>query len=84
MKIMSYIFVIIIRVIKNYDKTTLYFLIQDTQRNATHVTPEAPVHPCLLQHYSQYPIYRNSKDAPLLMNGSRKFGIYTQWNSTQP
>jgi hypothetical protein len=23
------------------------------QRNATQVTPEAPAHPCLLQHYSQ-------------------------------
>jgi hypothetical protein len=26
----------------------------------------------------------NSQDAPLLMNGLRKFGIYTQWNFTQP
>jgi hypothetical protein len=26
----------------------------------------------------------NSQDAPLLMNGSRKCGIYIQWNSTQP
>jgi hypothetical protein len=24
-----------------------------TQGNATQVTPEAPAHPCLLQHYSQ-------------------------------
>jgi hypothetical protein len=24
-----------------------------TQMNATKVTPEAPAHPCLLQHYSQ-------------------------------
>jgi hypothetical protein len=24
-----------------------------TQRNMTQVTPEAPAHPCLLQHYSQ-------------------------------
>jgi hypothetical protein len=24
-----------------------------TQRNVTQVTPEAPAHPCLLQHYSQ-------------------------------
>jgi hypothetical protein len=24
-----------------------------TQRNATQFTPEAPAHPCLLQHYSQ-------------------------------
>jgi hypothetical protein len=24
-----------------------------TQRNATQVSPEAPAHPCLLQHYSQ-------------------------------
>jgi hypothetical protein len=26
----------------------------------------------------------NSQDAPLLMNGLRKCGIYTQWNFTQP
>jgi hypothetical protein len=26
----------------------------------------------------------NSQDAPLLMNGLRKFGIYIQWNFTQP
>jgi hypothetical protein len=25
-----------------------------------------------------------NKDAPLPMNGSRKCGIYTQWNFTQP
>jgi hypothetical protein len=24
-----------------------------TQRNAAQITPEAPAHPCLLQHYSQ-------------------------------
>jgi hypothetical protein len=23
------------------------------QRNTTQITPEAPAHPCLLQHYSQ-------------------------------
>jgi hypothetical protein len=28
--------------------------------------------------------YGNSQDAPLQMNGLRKCGIYTQWNSTQP
>jgi hypothetical protein len=55
-----------------------------TQRNATQVTPEALVHPCLLQHYLQLPSYENSQDAPLLTNGSRKCGIYTQWNFTQP
>jgi hypothetical protein len=31
----------------------------------TQVTPEAPAHPCLLQHYSQQPSYGNSQDAPL-------------------
>jgi hypothetical protein len=31
-----------------------------TQRNVTQVTPEAPAHPCLLQHYSQQPSYGNS------------------------
>jgi hypothetical protein len=28
--------------------------------------------------------YGNSQDAPLLMNGLRKCGIYAQWNFTQP
>jgi hypothetical protein len=28
--------------------------------------------------------YGNSQDAPLLMNGFLKCGIYTQWNFTQP
>jgi hypothetical protein len=28
--------------------------------------------------------YGNSQDAPLLMNGLRKCGIYIQWNFTQP
>jgi hypothetical protein len=28
--------------------------------------------------------YGNSQDAPVLMNGSRKCGIYTQWNFTRP
>jgi hypothetical protein len=30
------------------------------------------------------PSYGNSQDAPLLTNGSRKCGIYIQWNFTQP
>jgi hypothetical protein len=28
--------------------------------------------------------YGNSQDATLLMNGSRKCGIYSQWNFMQP
>jgi hypothetical protein len=28
--------------------------------------------------------YGNTQDAPLLTNGSRKYGIYTQWNFMQP
>jgi hypothetical protein len=55
-----------------------------TQRNATQFTPKAPAHPCLLQRYSQYPSYGNSQDTPLLTNALRKWGIYIQWNSTQP
>jgi hypothetical protein len=55
-----------------------------TQWNAAQVTLEAPAHPCLLQHYSQKTSYRNNKDAPLLVNGSRKYGTCTQWNFTQP
>jgi hypothetical protein len=27
---------------------------------------------------------QHPQDAPLLMNGSKKYGIYTQWNFTQP
>jgi hypothetical protein len=46
------------------------------QRKESQVIPKAPAHPYLLQHYSQYPSYGNSKDAPLLMNGLRKCGIY--------
>jgi hypothetical protein len=38
--------------------------------SVTQVTPEAPAHPCLLQH--------NSQDAALLTNGLRKCSIYTQ------
>jgi hypothetical protein len=37
-----------------------------------------------LQRYSQEPSYGKNKDAPVLMNGSRKCGINTQWNFTQP
>jgi hypothetical protein len=55
-----------------------------TQRNETHVIPKVPAHPCLLRHYSQYPCYGNSQDAPLPTNGLRKCGIYTQRNFTQP
>jgi hypothetical protein len=36
----------------------------------------APVHPCLMQHYSQYLCYGNSQDALLLMKGFRKCGTY--------
>jgi hypothetical protein len=50
------------------------------QKKVTQVTPEALAHPYLLQHYSQYPSYGNSQDAPLLTNGLRKCGFYTQWN----
>jgi hypothetical protein len=47
------------------------------------VTRKPSAHPCLLQHYSQQPSYANSQDAPLLTNGLRKYGIYTQWNFIQ-
>jgi hypothetical protein len=39
--------------------TLIYHMIQQyhswgyNQSNMTQVTPEAPAHPCLLQHYSQ-------------------------------
>jgi hypothetical protein len=33
---------------------------------------------------AQQPSNRNSQDAPLPMNGLRTYGIYTQWNFTQP
>jgi hypothetical protein len=54
------------------------------QMNVSQVATKAPAHPCLLLHYSQQPSYRNNQDAPLLMNGLRKCGIYTQWNFSQP
>jgi hypothetical protein len=28
--------------------------------------------------------YGNSEDVPLLTNGLRKYGIYTQWSFSQP
>jgi hypothetical protein len=34
----------------------------------TQVITKAPVHPCLLQHYSQYSSYGNSQNAPLPTN----------------
>jgi hypothetical protein len=37
-----------------------------------------------LQHYLQSPSYGNSLDAPLLTNGLRKCGTYTQRNFIQP
>jgi hypothetical protein len=52
--------------------------------NATQVITKAPACPYLLQPYLQYPNYGNSQGAPLLTNGSRKCGICTQWNFTQP
>jgi hypothetical protein len=58
-------------------------LLEIYPKNVTQVTPKAPAHPCLLQHYSQQPSYGHNQDAPLLTTGSRKC-IYTQWNFTQP
>jgi hypothetical protein len=57
---------------------------QQTQKNVTQFTPEAPAHPCLLQLYLQSPSYGNNKDVPLLTNLLRRCGIYTQRNFTQP
>jgi hypothetical protein len=37
-----------------------------------------------LHHYSQQLSFGNSPDAPQLMNGLRKCGIYKQWNIIQP
>jgi hypothetical protein len=53
------------------------------QRNLSEVTRKAPEHQCLLQHYSKQLSYGNSHDAPLLMNGLRKCGIYKPWNFIQ-
>jgi hypothetical protein len=33
---------------------------------------------------AQKPSYGNSQDTPLLTNGLRKYGIYTQWNFILP
>jgi hypothetical protein len=35
---------------------------------------ETLAHPCVLQHYSQYPSYRNRPDAPRPMNELKKCG----------
>jgi hypothetical protein len=45
-----------------------------------HITIKAPAHLCLLQHYLQLLGYGNNQDAPLLMNGLKKCGIYIPWN----
>jgi hypothetical protein len=39
---------------------------------------KTPAHPCLSQHYSQYPHCGISLIAQQPMNGYRKYGIYTQ------
>jgi hypothetical protein len=39
---------------------------------------QKPLH----SHYLQLPSYGKNQDAPQLMNGPRKHGIYTQWNFT--
>jgi hypothetical protein len=55
------------------------------QKTVTQVTPEQRhLHThayCSTIHNSQD---GNSQDAPPLMNGLRKCGIYTQWNFMQP
>ena len=40
--------------------------------------------PCSLQHYSQQPRHRKNLNVHQQMNGLRRCGIYTQWNTTQP
>jgi hypothetical protein len=55
-----------------------------TQRNVRQDTVETPAHQCSSQHYSQEPSFGNNPDTLRVMNGSRKFGIYTQWSITQP
>jgi hypothetical protein len=37
-----------------------------------------------LQHIHNSQVMETTKIPPLLMNGLRKYGIYTQWNFTQP
>jgi hypothetical protein len=45
---------------------------------------ESTCTPMFTEAYLQQPSYGNSQDALQLKNGSRKYGIYTQWNFTQP
>ena len=44
------------------------------------------IHPplCSLQHYSQYPRHGNTLNVHHQMNGLKRCGTYTQWNTTQP
>ena len=39
---------------------------------------------CSLQHYSQQPRHGNNPNVHQQMIGLGKYGIYTQWNTTQP
>jgi len=39
---------------------------------------------CSLQHYSQQPGHGNNLNIHWQMNGLRRCGTYTQWNTTQP
>ena len=39
---------------------------------------------CSLQHYSQYPRHGNNLNVHHWMNGLRRCGTYTQWNTTHP
>jgi hypothetical protein len=47
-------------------------------KNMNQHTTKAPAHPYLLQHYTQQLSYKNTQDAPLLMNMLRKRGINIQ------
>jgi hypothetical protein len=56
-----------------------------TKINATQVTPKVPAHtPMFITVLFTIAKLWKQPRCPLLMKESRKCGIYTQWNFTQP
>jgi hypothetical protein len=54
-----------------------------TQSNTTQVTPKALAHMFIAALFTIAKLWKQPR-CPLLMNGLRKCGSYTQWNFTQP
>jgi hypothetical protein len=75
------------RLLKNLDRSAIL-----SSNPTPGDVPKGMRHRLLQRHLHTYvycsaihkPSYGSSQDAPLLMNGLRKCGIYTQWNFSQP